>query len=203
MSNTEGVILAAGYSSRTAQHKLKLRLGGDTLLEKCIAGISKVCDRIIVVGGFGYKTIKGIVDPLEKVDLVYNEDFSSGMFTSVKCGIRRVNTDRFFLIPGDQPLVKVITYQEMLRIDADIVIPRYKGKKGHPVLLKSALIQEILAMPNNGILRDFIHRKDSECIDVDDEGILLDVDTWEDFLHIKVYYNQMIDIKNHATPPMD
>ncbi len=197
MSITEGVILAAGFSKRARKFKPAMLLGTKTLLEWCVTGMAPYCDRIIVVGGYRYEKIQSMVAPLAKVETVYNVDFRGGMFTSVKCGLRAVKANRVFMIPGDQPLVKRHTYQIMLKTNADIVIPKYKGKKGHPVLFRSYLITEILAMPDEGILRNFIHKKEAAFVEVDDRGILLDLDNPDDYEHIKQYYEQNFCQDNH------
>ncbi len=190
MSGTEGVILAAGFSERAGQFKMTLPIGDKTILEKCIEGMTSVCDRIIVVGGYNYDKIKKIVADIPNVEFCYNKNYEAGMFTSVKRGIREIKAERFFIIPGDQPLVKPETYRKLLSIDADIVIPRFNGKKGHPVLFASHHIPEILAMPDTAILRDFIHSKEATIVDVDDPGVGLDVDSPEDYEKIKVYFQE-------------
>jgi len=152
--------------------------------------MTSVCNRIIVVGGYNYDKIKEIVADIPNVEFCHNKNYEMGMFTSVKRGIHEIKTERFFIIPGDQPLVQAETYQKMLAVDADIVIPRYKGKKGHPVLFQSHLIEEILAMPDEACLRDFIHSKNAVCIDLDDWGILLDVDNPADYKTVKKYFEK-------------
>jgi len=190
VSRTEGIILAAGFSERAGQFKMTLPIGDNTILEKCIEGMTSVCNRIIVVGGYNYDKIKEIVADIPNVEFCHNKNYEMGMFTSVKRGIHEIKTERFFIIPGDQPLVQAETYQKMLAVDADIVIPRYKGKKGHPVLFQSHLIEEILAMPDEACLRDFIHSKNAVCIDLDDWGILLDVDNPADYKTVKKYFEK-------------
>jgi len=190
VSGAEGVILAAGFSERAVQFKMTLPLGDRTILEMCIEGMTSVCDRIIVVGGYNYDKIKEIVADIPNVEFCYNKNYEMGMFTSVKKGIREIKAGRFFIVPGDQPLVQAETYQKMLAVDADIVIPRYKGKKGHPVLFRSHLIEEILAMPDEACLRDFIHSKNAVCIDLDDRGILLDIDNPADYKTVKEYFEK-------------
>jgi molybdenum cofactor cytidylyltransferase len=69
----------------------------------------------------------------------------------------------------------------MLDTDGEIIIPVYKGEKGHPVLMKSYLIKEILQNPGYASLRDFIDAKGFTTVSVQDKGILMDVDTVEDY----------------------
>ncbi|MDO9548953.1 MAG: nucleotidyltransferase family protein [Candidatus Marinimicrobia bacterium] len=188
--NIDGVILAAGFSERAGQFKPELDLGGKPLLVRCIESMDKVCEQIIVVAGFNIDRIIKLVGNLPGLLVVKNENFALGMFSSVRCGIREVISERFFIIPGDQPVVKSKTFRQIADIEADIVVPRYNGKKGHPVLFKSQLIPEILALPDTAILRDFIHRKEAVIVDVDDPGIGMDLDTINDYEKIKTYYKE-------------
>ncbi|MCK4421720.1 nucleotidyltransferase family protein [candidate division WOR-3 bacterium] len=186
----EGVVLAAGFSKRAGGFKMELPLGGKTLLERSIEGMYHISERIIVVGGYRIERIREILEPYKKVDVVYNKDFESGMFSSVKKGVSEVTALRFFLLPGDQPLVREEVYKRMLKIDGDIIIPTCRGKKGHPVLMKSHLIGEILKEPDDSTLRDFIHKKGATLIEVEDEGIILDIDVLEDYERIRKEYER-------------
>jgi len=190
MKNVEGIILAAGFSRRMEKFKMELPLDGKNILERCIEGMKSVCDQIIVVSGHHFERIQKITSNLPNVKTVVNENYERGMFSSIRKGVREIKADRFFIIPGDQPLVKIETYKKMLEIDSDIVSPRCNGKKGHPILFKSKLIKEILKMSDDEILRDFIHKINDYKLDVDDVGIHLDVDTLEDYKKVQKYYNE-------------
>ncbi len=190
--SVDGVILAAGYSSRAGDFKPGLDLCGKTILQRTIESMLDLCENIIVVGGHQVDTIGELTFDIPKVRVVKNEHFELGMFSSVKTGISKVRSDRFFIIPGDQPVVKTGTFKILLEHDDDIVIPRYLGKKGHPALFKSKLISEILSWDDSEILRNYIHSKDQVAIvDVDDPGIGLDVDTAEDHEKIIKYYKDV------------
>lgn len=189
-AKVDGIVLAAGFSSRAHKFKMDLPIGNKLLLERTIDGMASVCQRIILVTGYNRNRIEQIVEPLSKVITVHNNKFKMGMFTSVKKGASQVEGDRFFLIPGDQPLVSSSTYENMLEIDAPIVSPRCQGKKGHPVLFDSNLIPGLLKKPDDGILRDFIHEIGAVCVDVDDYGIHLDVDTRQDYQNILKYFQE-------------
>ncbi|MFY9612962.1 MAG: nucleotidyltransferase family protein [Tissierellaceae bacterium] len=177
----EAIILAAGHSSRFGSNKLILEIEGLTVIERCLLSMYDYCSRIIVVGGH---RIEDLYEPLReypKVDLIYNKDYHLGMFVSVKCGLRALKGDKFFLTPGDYPMIDKSTFGYMLEVSEDIVLPSYRGKNGHPVLLKSHLINEILANESLNSLRDFIKIKGSANLEVADPGILLDIDTLEDY----------------------
>lgn len=177
----EGIVLAGGLSSRAGTNKLLLDINGKTVIEKSILGMYDICSRIIVVGGYRIDEIKDILYKYPKVELIYNPDYLNGMFSSVKKGLINVKEKRFFLIPGDYPLVDKRTYKYMLNIDKDIVIPVYNKKRGHPLLMKSYLINEIISNNTFKTLRDFLSIKEITFIDVDDFGILMDIDTMDDY----------------------
>jgi molybdenum cofactor cytidylyltransferase len=94
-------------------------------------------------------------------------------------------TRDFFLIPGDYPLVKKETYEALSKSKADMAVPVHEGRKGHPVLIKKELIVKISDEPVESNLKVFRDRQYVEYIEVDDEGILMDVDTMDDLLKIR------------------
>jgi molybdenum cofactor cytidylyltransferase len=179
--NIEAVILAAGYSSRAEVFKLELDLGGKTVIERCIEGMSPFCSRIIVVAGYKMETIAAILGKYPQVEIVFNSRYAEGMFTSVKEGMRHVRGRRFFFTPGDYPLISPEVCKQLLTREGEIVIPVFKGRKGHPVLFAGRIAGEILLMADTSNLRDFIYQKGFQTLTVDDEGILIDLDTQEDY----------------------
>ncbi len=184
LPGVDGIILAAGFSSRAGAYKMTLDIGGKTMLERCIEAMYDVCTRLIIVGGYGVSAILPVVAGYSRAELVLNERFGDGMFGSVRKGLEHVRAGRFFLTPGDYPLISREVYKSMLNIVGDIVIPCCKGETGHPVLMKSSLIGEILSDPGYCSLRDFIESRGFKKIEVEDEGILADVDTMQDYFSI-------------------
>jgi molybdenum cofactor cytidylyltransferase len=177
----EGVVLAAGLSSRSGQYKMALPWGDKTLIEKSIEGIYELASRILVVIGWRAEQIRSLLAAYHKVELVPNDDFRAGMFSSVKVGITHIRAPRFFLLPGDHPLIGAEVYTQMLAVTEDIVIPTFGGRRGHPVLFNSHLIPEILHSSDNATLRDYIRMKGHIEVEVEQESILIDIDTLEDY----------------------
>lgn len=183
-TDIEGIVLAAGLSSRAEIYKMTLDFVGKTLIERCIEGMYDVCSKIIVVCGYKMDVLIGALNKYSKIQIVYNENYFNGMFTSVKEGIKQVKTERFFLVPGDYPTISRQVYESMLMIEGNIVIPLFNGKKGHPVLMKSRLIRDILEKPDDSNLQEFIDNNGFISINVQDDGILTDIDTFEDYLRV-------------------
>jgi len=189
-ADLEGVILAAGFSSRTGVFKMGLPLAGKTLIEHTIQAMIDFCARVTVVGGHNSERIIDITKAYANVQVVVNPYYRTGMFSSVKEGVRHVKAKWFFFTPGDYPLVKKTTYQRLL--DArraypgeTIFIPVCRGRKGHPILMKGGLVKELLNEPGDSNLRKFIGRNGFTPVEVDDDGILVDIDTLEDYERAK------------------
>jgi len=181
----DGVILAAGYSSRANAFKMELQIDNKTILQRCIESLYDECNQIIVVSGYKNEKINKLVEGYSKVKVVYNEEFHKGMFSSVKKGIQNVTQKKFLLTPGDYPLISKSVVKRLVNEEREIVIPSFNGKGGHPILLNSSLIKEILDEDEESNLKAFLSRKKCSYLNIDDMGVLMDVDTIEDYEYIK------------------
>jgi molybdenum cofactor cytidylyltransferase len=167
---------------------MTLPLGDRTVIEHTIGGMLPFVGRVIVVLGWHAERLRALLAGRPDVSLVHNDQFREGMFSSVRAGIREVNGARFFLLPGDQPLISPEVYTRLLSVDDAVVIPTYQGQRGHPVLLSRDVVPDILAMPAEATLRDAIQATGYSTVDVDDDAILLDLDTAKDYALILSRY---------------
>ena len=184
--NLAAVILAAGYSSRMGEFKPLLRLGGVTLLDRCVSLFRRAkIRRIVVVSGHRRQETE---DEAKRLGLVavHNPHYDDGMFTSVQTGIKQIpKADGFFLLPVDIPLIRPST---VLAIAAafdgrSVVLPKFAGETGHPPLIPNRLLPAILAYKGqNGLQGLFadLKPKDTKILPVWDQGVVLDADTPED-----------------------
>jgi molybdenum cofactor cytidylyltransferase len=62
-----------------------------------------------------------------------------------------------------------------------VIIPRFRGKKGHPLLLSAGICRRVLSAPSSWTLRDVLAEMPNLLVPVDDPCILQDVDTPEDY----------------------
>ena len=64
-----------------------------------------------------------------------------------------------------------------------IVLPRYRGKRGHPVIFSSALFPELLAAPLEQGAKSVVHAHRDETLEIEseDEGVTVDIDTPEEY----------------------
>ncbi|MEX6702426.1 NTP transferase domain-containing protein [Peribacillus frigoritolerans] len=184
----EAIVLAAGYSSRANAFKMTLPMGQMSVLEQTISKFEGLCSRVIVVAGFQAEIIQEeIVKIISEnaysfqIKFIYNENFDQGMFHSIQKGCNEVNAPTFFLTPGDCPLVKKETVQLLAKHKGNVVIPSFNYKGGHPIKLSSEVKQKILETNPEGNLRVVLDGYEKQYMNVDDAGVLMDVDTPEDY----------------------
>ncbi len=177
------IILAAGLSSRMGENKVLLPwrdgkpIVAHVAAEFLRAGIADV----LVVTGRDAADVRAALSERD-VNCVYNPDFATGeILSSVKAGLGALSTDLMatFIQPADMPCVTVdIIAQLTAQHEAGWnVAPQYQGRRGHPVLLDRAYWRAMLGLPVGAMPRDALRGSRLRLVDVEDEGVLLDVDT--------------------------
>lgn len=204
--NYSCVILAAGASSRMTNWKPGTLLGNKTILHHTLSAASGICNDIVVVGGFNFPELRGLISTVSKelgteIKCTENKNYISGMFSSVRKGLSETINENIFIALSDMPFVNVETYNRLINFNLehhneyDVIFPAKKinserDKKGHPVLISSAVKERILNSDDNLILRDVLKEfRTVKCI-VDDEGINFDIDTDEDLEKAKLLLTQ-------------
>ena len=183
-----GIILAAGEGKRIGKNKALLEIEGVSFLEKVFVPLKNTsCNPVIVVGGSESDKVKAEAGRLG-ADFVLNEKWPAGQFSSLKAGLRKLgqHTEGVIIALVDHPLVNAKTYvmllEEFLEHGDKIILPIYAGRRGHPIIIPSDIIEEIKSAPDNSILKDIIfnHADKIYEIVVEDPGILKDIDTNSD-----------------------
>ncbi len=188
------IILAAGLSSRMGELKATLPLGTGTVLEQCI-GLFRDCDiedLVVVTGHRSEET--GAIAERAGARIVYNPEFSSGMYSSIQTGVRHIvgRSDGFFLLPVDIPLVRPGTVRLLARSFTTspfrITYPTFDGKRGHPPLIAGGMIPTIIGNEHPaGGLRSLLAKVETNQpesvveVNVPDANIHFDMDTPEEY----------------------
>ena len=180
----DGIILAGGKSTRMNQYKLLLLYKGKPILFYAIEGMKDFVDNLYVVTGHYDKEIREALKDLD-VQIITNKDYEKGMFSSVKKGVEHVGSD-FFLLPVDCPFIKKETYKALLNGSGKIRVPSYKNEDGHPIFISFEYKDEILKMPLDSNLKIFRDSKNYEIINVEDEFITTNLNTFLDVEKIKL-----------------
>ena len=179
------IVLAAGKSERMGRPKALLPFRGSTFLENILDAIARspIKNTVVVVGHHRQE----IASRLSVPNLVFNPDYAQGMITSFQTGIRALPPDStgalLFLV--DHPLVDTETIKTLLANFAGnrIIIPVFDGRRGHPVLFSAEVLEEILALPPSQGANIVVRKNPARIVEVpvDAPGILVDIDTPEDF----------------------
>jgi molybdenum cofactor cytidylyltransferase len=186
------VLLAAGVSKRLGFNKLTLKINGESVIRKAtLPFISAGIEKVFVVTGIQSEDIQRELAGYD-VEFIQNKDYALGMSTSVRASLPFVeNTKGVFFHLGDKPFIEkgilyhmIDTYQKNRK---KIIVPLFKGKKGHPVLMDaSAYGTEIESLTGDKGLREIIEKHREDVIFIEgDEGSLFDVDTVEDIASLK------------------
>lgn len=185
MINSDGIVLAAGLSSRADGWKMGMELHGVPLIVHTVTAMHNAVARVIVVGGYNIERLQQILAPYPFVELVENVDWRNGMFSSVQTGVRRVVSGSFFLTPGDIPYIAPRIYGLLAGGSCPVRIPVYNQKKGHPVWCDSRVVQAVLGASADSNLKQVLQQFETEFIAVDDDGMLFDLDTPEDYRQLQ------------------
>jgi molybdenum cofactor cytidylyltransferase len=193
------IILAAGKSTRMGEAKQLLRLGDSTVLGQTIENVRRSrVDEIVLVLGSSAEAIRRQlpISLLEGLKVVINPAYAQGMATSLRAGLSALDAqvDAALIVLADQPFVRPQTLSQIAQLAhqhrssrAQIVIPSYQGVRGNPVLLDRSVFAEVMALQGDVGCRAIFssHTERTLMLEVEDEGILLDIDSHEDYERLR------------------
>jgi molybdenum cofactor cytidylyltransferase len=189
MAETWAIILAAGESTRMKTNKLLLQVNGITMIETVIRNVMQPeVDHILVVLGAFRANMIPVISTLPVLHC-YNAEYKKGMLSSVQCGFRNIPdaADTVLVYPGDQPRIPGDLAGTLCRAcrqsGKGIVVPVFSGKRGHPLLITGKYRQAVGLLSHDEGLRSLLRMFPGDVLEVEVEvpGILLDIDTPDDY----------------------
>ena len=184
MGTIYGVLLAAGESRRMGFPKPLLKIGDETYLAHLAAIMLPSVDRLIVVLGAHSDRIRPAMPQNARITVAENPNYARGQLSSLKIALAHAHDASAIMMHLiDHPRVKAATFRAVLehyeRTGKPIVIARYNGRRGHPVIFDHSLFCELLAAPEDQGARVVVNADPDRVAycDVADDGILLDLDT--------------------------
>ena len=189
MGEIWAVILAAGESKRMGSPKMLLPFNGSTMIECVIANVTKSdVDEIIVVLGAEKEALIPLMGKWH-IEYCYNENYKEGMLSSVQCGFKNLPSGckASLVFQGDQPLITSNTINTVINAylssEKGIVIPVYKNKRGHPLLIDMKYRNDIDKLSPDKGLRSLTYKFPADVleVDTDESGILRDFDTYDQY----------------------
>lgn len=196
------IVPAAGESSRFPWFKLLYKYEEKPLIKQTIDNIlnSGAVDLVVVVTGYGREKIRAILEEYsgEKVIEAYNPSYRLGMSFSVKTGIRRAletmvePPEALMINPADASWIHPGIYSYLVVRHRDsrslITIAGYQGRPGHPIIISSRLIEELLSIDEETAgLKAVVKRHfyDTQIVETMYPGVVLDLDQLSDLIRIK------------------
>jgi molybdenum cofactor cytidylyltransferase len=183
--NVAAVVLAAGASTRLGEPKQLVMLGSETLLERSVRiARGAGCSPVVVVLGANYShVLHGSL--LRDAKPVINEEWASGMGSSIRLGVQTVGKDveGVVLMTCDQPAVTA----EHLRLIAakdELKASRYVGRKGIPAYFPARYFGRLMMLRGDVGARELL-------VDARFEKLIggeLDVDTLEDLERARMLF---------------
>lgn len=188
------IVLAAGRGSRFLgpRHKLAQALGGGSVLGQTIAHAIESRLPVIVV----------TTEPLAaeaarwvaRRDVVVLPEVGSagagplGMGFSIAAGVAaRPDASGWLVLPGDMPLVQPGTLVAVAAAlgQHPVVFAQHQGRRGHPVGFAAELFSELVKLSGDEGARRVMARYPSQGLELQDPGVLVDVDTEADLAAVR------------------
>lgn len=181
------VLLAAGRSSRMGANKLFATFDGVALLRRSVeTALGSVATPVVVVLGHMAEEASGLLDGLD-VATVVNEDYASGLASSLKMGLDAVGPD----VAG--AMVLLADMPALTTGDLDILIGAFRkaegravvratvgGRRGNPVILPRNAFAAVRNLSGDIGARRIVEELELPIIDVEiGEAAGFDVDTPE------------------------
>jgi molybdenum cofactor cytidylyltransferase len=167
-----GLLLAAGGARRFGSQKLVAELEGEPLVRHAALALARETDELIVVVGSEAAAVTRALDGIE-ARIVENEEWARGLSTSIRCGVQATtpNTSAIIIALGDEPRVDGSVSRALISTWRDtarpIVVTRYAGEIGHPILFDASLFPELLSLNGDRGARGLIQRSPDRVAYVD------------------------------------
>jgi molybdenum cofactor cytidylyltransferase len=183
---TTGLVLAAGGSLRLGAAKQLLAYNGTTLLGASLASARRCSfDQLVVTLGASADEVRQTVD-LRGVDVVQNDEHSTGCSSSIRAALRVVDerTDGLVLLLGDQPEVQPPSVARLVAEagGSPLGVCRYDDGLGHPFWFHRQVFEELEALHGDKAVWKLLESGRYPVTEVAVPGpVPLDVDTWDDY----------------------
>ena len=192
-------LLTAGSSQRTKdlRHKALLTFHDTSLIKHQINIASSLSSKIIVITGSNSDEIVQHCKALDhtilsKVTFIYCPIWLFGRSHSLSFLFKKAIENQessIFLVHIDQPLSSDILEElykaYLINSESDVFRPKYKDESGHPLLIRKTVFQNIADLYQNQsiTLKEIVNTSRLQEIIVNDNIILKDLNTFDDFKH--------------------
>jgi len=184
----DGVVLAAGRSTRMGRSKAQLEAEtGQTFIEHAVHRLREAgCRYVLAVVNDAEDWTQRLAD-VSGAAVVVNDRENSQQIDSIRLAMEQLPEDSsaMVVLPVDFPAVREDTIEKVIdeyrRAGSPIVAAAYRGEAGHPVLFSRSVYSELLGDLPEGAQTLVREHRCRMNVEVDDPGVVKDVDTPDDY----------------------
>ena len=169
-----------------------LPFGKVSMIEMVVTNtLHSAIDKTLVVLGANKPAIENLLQEYP-VEIVFNENYKRGMFSSVQLGIQAIPeiSEAVMVLLGDQPMIGNTIMNQLIKTYKDskkeIIVATFNKMRGHPILLGHKYVEIINNFPTEKSLKDILQEYswDIEEMETGNPEILRDIDTEKDYQNL-------------------
>ena len=188
------IVLGAGRGTRYTgpRHKLAEPLGADSVLKRTVSNALASGLPVLVVTTPPF--VADVADLVARRDIVVLGEANGlalgGMGDSIAAGVAaRPGAGGWLVMPADMPLAKPSSMGAVAAALAShpVAYAQYRGRRGHPVGFGAELFSELVRLSGDEGARRVLARYPGQAVELDDAGVLLDMDTEADLASLRAH----------------
>lgn len=184
--NIYSLVMAAGQASRFNGAKMLAKYRGESMVRRSLRlGIQATGQNTALIVGGEWQRVFGDCESIAPF-IVRNEDYESGMASSIACGTRAVRpvAGAVMILLADQPLITadhlLSMKQALYASPSSIIATEFDQVVGPPVIFPAAYFATLSALSGDSGARVVIEKNSDVVIKISFDDAAIDIDTPDD-----------------------